>query len=98
MPFLHHKIKKKTEFSDSSSKISINEQCKRHLLRDGSYHINRNHHCHRHHHNQAVYDLLFEVCAIFMYSLPHLSPTYTVITIVRTFDLKKVMLVEMFLF
>jgi len=25
----------------------------------------------------AVYDLLFEVCAIFMYSLPHLSTTYT---------------------
>ena len=28
--------------------------------------------------HQAVYDLLFEVCAIFMYSLPHLSKTYTV--------------------
>ena len=36
------------------------------------------HPCHHRRHQQAVYDLLFEVCAIFMYSLPHLSPTYTV--------------------
>ena len=36
------------------------------------------HHDHHYNHHQAVYDLLFEVCAIFMYSLPHLSPTYTV--------------------
>ena len=27
---------------------------------------------------QALYDLLFEVCAILMYSLPHLSQQYTV--------------------
>ena len=48
---------------------------------DHPYNHRRHHLCHHRHHycrHQAVYDLLFEVCAIFMYSLPHLSTTYTV--------------------